>query len=71
MYIYQNFVLQCPPKTLKFGFLVSKYTIWLPWRRGVMVIVYANGTEERGFESRQGVRVLGLHTYIAMLFYAN
>jgi hypothetical protein len=30
------------------------------WRRGVVVIVSAYRTEDRGFESHQGVRFLGL-----------
>jgi hypothetical protein len=30
-----------------------------PWRRGVVVIVSADGTGDRGFESRQGERRLG------------
>jgi hypothetical protein len=33
-----------------------------PWRLGVVVIISANKTEDRGFESRQGVRFLGLYT---------
>jgi hypothetical protein len=33
-----------------------------PWRLGVVVIVAANITEDRGFESRQGLRFLGLNT---------
>jgi hypothetical protein len=28
----------------------------MSWRRGVVVIVSANGAEDPGFESRQGVR---------------
>jgi hypothetical protein len=40
-----------------------------PWRRDVVVIVYASETGDRGFESRQGVRFLGAYTYIAMLFF--
>jgi hypothetical protein len=32
----------------------------MPWRRGEEVIVSANGTEDRGFESRRGVRYLKL-----------
>jgi hypothetical protein len=33
-----------------------------------VVIVSANGTEDRGFKSRQSVIFLGLYTYIALLF---
>jgi hypothetical protein len=32
----------------------------LPWRPGVAAFVSDNGTDDRGFESRQGVRILGL-----------
>jgi hypothetical protein len=33
-----------------------------PWRRGIVVIVSTNRTEDRGFESRQGVfRTLYVH----------
>jgi hypothetical protein len=41
----------------------QKTTKW-PWRHsgGIVVIASASGTEDLGFESRQGVRVLGLHT---------
>jgi hypothetical protein len=35
-----------------------------PLWRGVVVIVSANGTADRGFESRQGVRFLGVYTYL-------
>jgi hypothetical protein len=38
--------------------------IALPCRRGVMVIVSANGTEDHWFESRKGVRFLGLKTLL-------
>jgi hypothetical protein len=38
----------------------------MPWQRGVctyiVAIVSATGTEDRGFEFRQGVRFLGLFT---------
>jgi hypothetical protein len=34
----------------------------LPWRRGIVVIASASRTEDPGFESRQGVRFLGLYT---------
>jgi hypothetical protein len=36
--------------------------IALARRRGVVVIVSANGTEDRGLESRQGERLLGFYT---------
>jgi hypothetical protein len=32
----------------------------VPWRRGVVVIFFVNVIEDRGFESRKGVKVLGL-----------
>jgi hypothetical protein len=32
------------------------------WRPGVVVIASANGTEDRGFESRQGLRFAGFFT---------
>jgi hypothetical protein len=35
----------------------------LTWRLGLVVIVSASRTEDRGFESRQGVRFLGLSTF--------
>jgi hypothetical protein len=31
---------------------------FMPWWRSEVVIVSANGAEDRGFESRQGVRFL-------------
>jgi hypothetical protein len=34
----------------------------IPWWRGVVVIVSADETEDRGFEYHQGVRFLGLNT---------
>jgi hypothetical protein len=34
-----------------------------PWRRGMVVIASASRTEDPGFKSRQGVRVLGLYTH--------
>jgi hypothetical protein len=34
----------------------------LLWRRGVVDIVSANGAEDRGFDSRQGVQFLELNT---------
>jgi hypothetical protein len=36
---------------------------YMPWRRGVVVIVSANTTEDRGFESRLGVRFLGHYIF--------
>jgi hypothetical protein len=33
-----------------------------PWQRGIVVIASAYRTEDPGFESRQGVRVLGIYT---------
>jgi hypothetical protein len=45
------------------------FYLTLPWQPGVAVIVSANGTEYRGFESRRGVRFLGLHMYNALLFF--
>jgi hypothetical protein len=43
---------------------------FLPWRRGVVVIVSAKRTGDRGFESRQGVRFSRtLHN--AMLFFVT
>jgi hypothetical protein len=39
---------------------------------GAVVIVSANETEDRGFESRQGVRILGPSTTLsAMLFFVT
>jgi hypothetical protein len=35
-----------------------------PWRRGIVIISSASRTEDPGFESRQGVRFLGLYRYI-------
>jgi hypothetical protein len=35
--------------------------------RGVVVIVSANRTEERGLKSRQGIRFYEIYTYIALL----
>jgi hypothetical protein len=34
----------------------------MPWRRGIVVIASAYRTEDPWFESRQGVRFLGLYT---------
>jgi hypothetical protein len=34
----------------------------MPRRRGVVVIVSVNRTEDRGFKPRHGVRFLGLNT---------
>jgi hypothetical protein len=34
------------------------------WRLSAVVIVSNHGTEDRGFESRQGVRILGLKTLL-------
>jgi hypothetical protein len=42
--------------------LVFKKLALLPWRRGVVVIVSSNRTEDRGFKSRQGFKVVGLYT---------
>jgi hypothetical protein len=40
----------------------------LPWRRrGIVVTASAYRTEDPGFEPRQGARILGLYTYIAVL----
>jgi hypothetical protein len=39
-----------------------------PWRRGIVVIVSASRTEDPGFESRQGVRFLGLHALSLCVF---
>jgi hypothetical protein len=36
-------------------------------RRGVMVIVSANGSPDRGFESRQGVRVFIRCNFVTLL----
>jgi hypothetical protein len=41
---------------------------WQLWR-GVVVIVSATETEDHGFESRQGVRILGLD--IVVLFFVS
>jgi hypothetical protein len=41
----------------------NRYVIHLCHRRGVVVIVSASETEDRGFESRQGVRFLGLKIF--------
>jgi hypothetical protein len=38
---------------MKFFSREGKYLFITPWRSGVVVIVYANGTEDRGFKSRQ------------------
>jgi hypothetical protein len=32
----------------------------MPWRRGIVVIASAYRTEDPGFESRQGVRFIGV-----------
>jgi hypothetical protein len=37
-----------------------------PWRRGIVAIASSSGTEDPGFESRQGVRFLGF-LYIAYI----
>jgi hypothetical protein len=39
-----------------------KIYLFTPGRRGVQVIVSANRTDDRGFESHQGVRFLGIYT---------
>jgi hypothetical protein len=40
-----------------------------PWRRGIVVIAYASRPEDPGFESRQGVRFLGLiHKHCSAVF---
>jgi hypothetical protein len=49
-----------------FTYYALKFNL-LPWRRGIVVIVSVTGTEDRGFESRQGVTFLR-SLYIAMLF---
>jgi hypothetical protein len=41
-----------------------------PWRRGVVVIVSANRTEDRGFEYRQEVRFLGLYKLQCSSYFA-
>jgi hypothetical protein len=35
----------------------------MPWRCGVVVIVSTKGKADGGFESRQGVWLLGLYTF--------
>jgi hypothetical protein len=35
-----------------------------PWRRGKVVIASASRPEDRGFESRRGVRFLGIYMYV-------
>jgi hypothetical protein len=39
----------------------------MPWRHGGVVAVSGNGAKDRGFESRQGVRLLGLEHCNAIL----
>jgi hypothetical protein len=34
----------------------------MPWWRGIVVIASAYRTKDPGFESRQGVRFLGIYT---------
>jgi hypothetical protein len=41
----------------------------LPWKRGVLVIFSANGTEDRGFESRLGVTFLGHYKFVLCNLY--
>jgi hypothetical protein len=53
----------------RFGILYQEKSGNPVWRCGVVVIVSANRTEDRGLESRQGLRLLGLYTYIAMLLF--
>jgi hypothetical protein len=38
---------------------------------GVVVTLSANRTEDRGFESRQGVSFLELDMYIAIMFFVT
>jgi hypothetical protein len=55
--------------------------VWLGLRSGppleqvlvvnIVGIVSATGTEDRGFESRQCVRFLGVYAIIAMLFFVT
>jgi hypothetical protein len=42
-----------------------------PWRRGVVAVVSATGTEGRRFESRQGVCKVFRALYVAMLFFVT
>jgi hypothetical protein len=52
------------PRQLSTPILKTQHMYYLPWRRNVVVI--ANGTEDRWFESRQGVgvfRTLTLHCF--------
>jgi hypothetical protein len=45
-------------KSLPLG---PKLRMW-PWRHGIVVIAFAYRTEDPRFESRQGVRFLGIYT---------
>jgi hypothetical protein len=56
---------------MKYQILVHPYLE--PWRRGVVVIVNANRTEDRVFEPRRGVRFLGLYTlqYSSLKLYSH
>jgi hypothetical protein len=49
----------------EFFFLRKKS--FLPWRRDVVVIVSANGTEDRGFESCQGMRFTGIYAMLLLV----
>jgi hypothetical protein len=39
----------------------------MPWWRGIVVIASASRIEDPRFESRRGVRFLGLYMYITVL----
>jgi hypothetical protein len=51
--------------SVRFGIGI-KFLI-VPWRRGIVVISNASRRENPGFESRPGVRFLGLYVYIVVL----
>jgi hypothetical protein len=57
LFQYVYLVQTIDVKPLQFSISLRYYT--LPWQRGVVVIVFAIGSEGRGFESRQRVRFLG------------
>jgi hypothetical protein len=40
----------------------AKMNFFQPWRRGIVVIASAYKTEDPGFDSRHGVRFLGIYT---------
>jgi hypothetical protein len=62
VYIFPVLVC-CTKKNMATMCAISpRYSRVTLWRRGIVVIAAAYRTEDRRFESRQGVRFLGLYT---------